>query len=840
MRISLNWLRELVDVSLPPEELAETLTMAGFEVEAIEDRRAWAAGVVVGKVVKCERHPNADKLSVCQVDIGTETLGIVCGAPNVRTNILVPVATIGTYLPQVNLKIKATKLRGVPSHGMICSLAELGLSKELAGIHIFDPAVIGETPALGADVRPLLGLDDVVFDLTSTANRADALSMIGIAREVAALTGAPLTLPTVSDPTVSEALSAPPADRLHIKLAEPDACPIYIGTLVTDVQIAPSPLWLQQRLQTAGVRPINNVVDITNYVLLEWGQPLHAFDYDRLLATVGDGATASPLTIGVRYARSGETLTTLDGQDRSLQPQTLLITAQDHPVALAGVMGGEATEVHEHTQNLLLEAALFDPVAVRRSARTQALRTEASTRYERGVNQVELPLACRRALDLLATIASGQIQEQVIASPRSGPPTAPTIVLRLARVQQVLGAVDTEDEMRDLQAEEVEQILTRLGCTLVPGETAATTWQVTVPPYRYRDLEREIDLIEEVARLYGYDRFGETLPDKTEAGFLPIDAAVIRQLRSALQATGLTEVVNYSLVKAGDTHNLALTPDGRQIAIVNPLLTEYSALRTELVAGLIDTFQYNLAQGNGPLNAFELGRIFWCDEDGLQEADRLAGILGGDPSQGKWQRGGREHPLNWFEAKGVLESVFQHLGLSVEYQPDQRDSRLHPGRTASLWLQGERLGTFGQLHPQFRQARDLPDAVYVFELDLDVLLNALCEEETISRRFRPYAPYPASDRDIAFYAPLKVSVRDLERVITQAGQPLLAGIELFDEYRGAGSPEPSSGTTTPQRSLAFRLIYRANDRTLTDAEVETTHQAVRDALVEKFGVTLRS
>lgn len=832
MRISWNWLRELVDVSLAPEELAETLTMAGFEVEAIEDRRAWAAGVVVGRVVSCERHPNADKLSVCQVDIGTETLGIVCGAPNVRANIWVPVATIGSYLPQVNLKIKATKLRGVPSHGMICSLAELGLSKESAGIHIFDPALLGDNPVLGADARPFLGLDDVVFDLTSTANRADALSMIGIAREVAALTGAPLTLPAVP-----ELLPVTPSDRLQIKIAEPDACPLYIGTLVTAVRIAPSPLWLQQRLQAAGVRPINNVVDITNYVLLEWGQPLHAFDYDRLLAMVGD-RTDIPLTIGVRYGRAGETLRTLDGQDRTLQPQTLLITAQDQPVALAGVMGGEATEVHDQTQNLLLEAALFEPVAVRRSARTQALRTEASTRYERGVNQVELPLACRRALDLLTTIAGGQIQEQGVASPRTAPTTAPTIVLRLARVQQVLGLVDTGEEMRDLQAAEVERILRCLGCTLVPGE-APDTWQVTVPPYRYRDLEREIDLIEEVARLYGYDRFGETLPDKTEAGFLPIDAAVIRQLRSALQANGLTEVVNYSLVKAGDTHNLALTPDGRQIAIVNPLLTEYSALRTELVAGLIDTFQYNLAQGNGPLNAFELGRIFWCDEQGLQEADRLAGILGGDPSRGKWQRGGREQPLTWFEAKGVLESVFHHLGLSVEYQPDQRDARLHPGRTASLWLQGERLGTFGQLHPQFRQARDLPDAVYVFELDLDVLLNTLCEDEALSRRFRPYATYPAADRDIAFYAPLKVSVRDLERVITRAGQPLLETIELFDEYRGAASADQPMAKA-PQRSLAFRLIYRASDRTLTDSEVEAAHQAVRDALVEKFGVILRS
>ncbi|MCY7391510.1 MAG: phenylalanine--tRNA ligase subunit beta, partial [Leptolyngbyaceae cyanobacterium CAN_BIN12] len=365
MRISLNWLRELVDISIPPAELAEMLTMAGFEVEDIEDRRAWAEGVVVGKVLKREPHPNADKLSICTVDIGQANPStIVCGAANVQADLYVPVATLGTFLPQVGengLKIKPAKLRGVESEGMICSLAELGLAKESAGIHQFEDDALKP----GLDVRPLLGLDDVILDLTSTANRADALSLVGIAREIVALTGAALRLPQVSDLEVPSGKGS-----LLLKVSESQACPTYMGTEVTGIAIAPSPTWLQQRLQASGVRPINNVVDVTNYVLLEWGQPLHAFDRDRLL-TASHQPPETPLQIGVRFANASETFKTLDGQTRTLAEQALLITANDKPVALAGVMGGAETEVHEGTQNLMLEAALFDSAAIRRSARSQ-------------------------------------------------------------------------------------------------------------------------------------------------------------------------------------------------------------------------------------------------------------------------------------------------------------------------------------------------------------------------------------------------------------------------------------------------------------------------------------
>jgi phenylalanyl-tRNA synthetase beta chain len=560
---------------------------------------------------------------------------------------------------------------------------------------------------------------------------------------------------------------------------------------------------------------------VTNYVLLEWGQPLHAFDRDRLKAVAGGDA----LTIGVRFANNGESLKTLDGQTRTLQPQTLLITANDKPVALAGVMGGEETEVYEGTHNLVLEAALFEPVAIRRSARSQGLRTESSTRYERSVNQAELGIAARRAISLISELADGNPISQEIADTRPDPSTwARSIELRLDRLNQVLGPVEVDDEIGEILPDDVERILTALGCQLKRSTSEEETqWTVAVPPYRYRDLEREIDLIEEVARLYGYDNFCEDLPDKTEPGYLSLEQQLMRQLREAFRAAGLTELVHYSLVKPKDE---------QQVQLANPLFAEYSALRSDLLSGLIDACQYNLEQGNGILNGFEIGRIFSREEEGLQEMDNVAGILGGDPSKGRWVRGGNESPLTWYEAKGVIDSVFERLGLSVEYQPNRQDDRFHPGRTASLWLQGESLGRFGQLHPQLRSERGFPDAVYAFELDLDVILDALAQEERLTPRFQPYPTFPASDRDMAFFAPRKVSVAEIERLTLNAGKPLLESVQLFDEYRGESVPEG-------QRSLAFRLVYRASDRTLVAEEVESLHQKVREALVEKFGVTLR-
>ncbi|MBO9998552.1 MAG: phenylalanine--tRNA ligase subunit beta [Cyanobacteria bacterium SID2] len=811
MRISLNWLRELVNIDLSAEDLAHRLTMAGFEVEDIEDRRSWADGVVLGKIVGIEPHPNADKLRVCQVNIGTDEIQqIVCGAPNAKLDLYVPVATAGTVLPQVDLKIKPAKLRGVPSKGMICSLEEVGLTKESEGIHVFGEGDVTELDAqIGCDARPFLGLDDVVLDLTATANRADALSMVGVARELAALTGAELNLPH------AEVSDSPTADRLKLDIADSNACPTYIGTAIEGVKVAPSPDWLKQRLEAAGVRPINNVVDITNYVMLEWGQPLHAFDRDRLQTLTG----SDDLTIGVRFAKSNESLLTLDGQERKLSEPALVITANDTPIALGGVMGGEESEVHNRTTNLVLEAALFDPVVVRRSSRSQNLRSESSSRYERGVNFAELEVACQRAVSLICELAGGTPVTQAIADTRLD--LSSSIELRVDRVRHVLGNVRLGDAIGDLPAEDMKRILEDLSFEVTETDREGV-WNVKVPPYRSRDIEREIDLIEEIARLYGYDNFCETLPKQGALGELSPEFALTRQLREAFRAAGLTELIHYSLVKPSQTH---------QIELGNPLFAEYSALRTELLRALIDAFEYNLKQGNGALNGFEIGRAFWKEGDEYREKDLVAGILGGDPTIGRWTNSGKEKPIDWFEAKGVLQSVFDRLSLDIQYRTDSSDERLHPGRTASLWLRGRQLGLFGQLHPQLRQERELPDEVYAFQLDLSLLLEAL--PSTQVPKFKPFSTFPPSDRDLAFFAPVSVSVFDLEKVMNKAGGKLLESVELFDEYRGENVPDG-------QRSLAFRLVYRALDRTLKDKEVDEAHQKVRDSVAKKFKVELRS
>ncbi len=814
MRISLSWLQELVDISLPPEDLAHLLTMAGFEVEDIENRRTWAEGVKVGRVVSREQHPNADKLSVCQVDLGTgELQQIVCGASNVRADIFVAVATVGSFLPKCGaegLKIKPAKLRGEPSNGMICSLAEVGLTKDADGIHIFEAS---EDLKPGMDARPLLGLDDVILDLSSTANRADALSMIGIAREIAAMTGVTIKMP-VTQPVV-----APDSDRLAVQLSDGAACPTYIGTAIDGVTIADSPLWLQRRLQAAGVRPISNIVDVTNYVMLEWGQPLHAFDGDRLSQVAG----ASPVVLGARLANPGETLKTLDGQVRTSAEATHYITANDKPIAIAGVMGGEDTEVFDGTRNLVLEAAIFDSAVTRRSARSQGLRSEASARYERGVNHAELELAQQRAVQLILELAGGTVTAQAMEDHRPETLTR-SIDLRLTRIHQVLGLVERgEDDLGELESAEVEKALRSLNCEVT--STGVGTWSVTVPPYRFRDLEREIDLIEEVARMYGFNNFCDTLPEKGEAGALSLEQIVLRRLRSALRGAGLTELMHYSLNKSGND---------REVVLSNPLLVEYSALRTNLMDGAIDAFQYNWEQGNGALNGFDIGHVFFQDEEGFGEAEVVGGIMGGDISRGRWPRSGKELPITWYEAKGLLDSVFDVLGLAVEYQPDGRDTtKLHPGRTASLWLKGERLGTLGQLHPQFAQERGLPDGVVVFEFDLDIIYKHFEEESSMVPILTPFSTYPASDRDLAFFVDTKTSVSELERAMRKAGGTLLDSVELFDEYKGKGVPDG-------KRSLAFRMVYRTIDRTLTDADVDPLQQEIRDVLVDRFQVELRS
>ncbi|MGL5032480.1 MAG: phenylalanine--tRNA ligase subunit beta, partial [Microcystaceae cyanobacterium] len=536
------------------------------------------------------------------------------------------------------------------------------------------------------------------------------------------------------------------------------------------------------------------------------------------LQTVAGGKS---LTLGVRFAQESEKIQTLDAQERVLTTHSLLITANDKPVAIAGVMGGGNTEVDTTTKNIILESALFDGVVIRRSSKSQNLRSESSTRYERGVNFSALETARNRAIALILELTGGQVIGQAVADYR--PDTSQkSIQLRLARVHSILGPIKTDEGQ--IAATDIERILTDLNCQLTTVSTNPQVWNVTVPSYRDRDIEREIDLIEEIARLYGYDRFCDQLPDKTEAGGLSLEYQLERQIRENLRAIGLTELVHYSLVK----------PQENEVVLANPLFVEYSALRTNLLDGMIEALERNQSQGNGILNAFEIGRIFWKNGENIEEADSLAGVLGGEFSpEGRWTEGGKPASMTWYEAKGLLENVFARLGLAIAYQPDSKDSRLHPGRTASLELKGKHLGTFGQLHPQLSQSKDLPDAVYGFELKLDVLLEALKQERLQTPHFATYSTYPAVERDLAFYSPVELSVAELVQTMNQAGGNLLDGIQLFDDYRGDSVP-------TGQRSLAFSLAYRAGDRTLTDGDVEPVHNQIREALSSRFAVTLRS
>ena len=797
MKISLKWLRELVDFDWNPEAISEALTLTGFEVEDIDDRQARADGVVVGHILSAEQHPNADRLQVCQVDIGAETpLTIVCGAKNARAGLYVAVATVGTYLPTIDLKLRKTKLRGVKSEGMICSLKELGLEEESAGIYEFDG-----TPEVGSDVRPLLGLDDAILDLVSTANRADALSMVGIAREVSAITRNPINLP------VATPVEPQQSATVGLEIADSAACPAYSGSLIRGVKIAPSPDWLCQKLEAAGVRSINNVVDITNFVLLEWGQPLHAFDWQKLQAVMGD---ATP-TVGVRLATAGETLKTLDGSDRTLVADNLVITAADIPVALGGVMGGEETEVSNASVDIFLEAALFEPVAVRRSARAQSLRTEASARYERGVDSSAWLTARDRAVALILEIAGGELVEETVHDAR--PTGERSITLRLQRLNDILGDA--------IPAATVVDYLESLGFEMSQQTSKAeTVWTVSVPAYRQRDIEREIDLIEEFARLYGYDRFSATLPSEASVGDISTWESLLRRIRLAFLSAGLTELMQISLCPQ---------TAGVPVVITNPIAEEFSALRQELLPGLVDAYAFNQDRGNGPLNGFEVGKVFWREGDRYAEETRIGGIVGGNPARHSWQQSAQS--LDWFAAKGLLVKVFDRLGLQVTFKSDREQELLHPGRTASLWLNEQWLGVFGQLHPRVAKQRDLPAEVYAFELSLPTLVDGLKSLGIVT--YRNFSTFPASDRDIAFYSPLSVSVGELEAAIAKAGGELLESVQLFDEYRGKGVPDG-------QRSLAFRIVYRSGERTLTESEVESAHQAVRQQLENEFSVSLRS
>jgi len=831
MRVSLQWLRELLigDAealhadSLQAEALAERLSLAGFEVEAIEDLAARAAGVVVGFVERREAHPNSDRLSLCQVRAEAQgaPLQIVCGAPNAQAEIHVAVALVGAHLPAVDLTIKPAQIRGVASSGMLCSLQELGLADHSEGILILDDLGV-ELPPVGTPVGPLLGLDDQVLELAITANRPDGLSMEGLAREVAALCGLQTAFPAVPAGPASQPLPAPAADLARIEEGG-----LFSMTALEGVRVGPSPEWLRRRLERAGLRPINNVVDITNLVMLETGQPLHAFDRQALAERTA--GVADPAALGLRPARAGETLATLDGETRSLDGEPLVVTYADAPIALAGVMGGAETAVREDTAAIWLEAAVFPPQRVRQSARAVGLRTDASARFEKGLPREGTLRAADRAVALLVELAgarpAGRWLHQRAQTPR------PPLVLERESLHNLLGPVIVDGEPVDLEDSVIERTLTALGCALEPLEEG---WSVRVPPSRAMDLTREVDLIEEVARLVGYDQFDAHLPDPLVPGGLDPAQRVERRLRAALCAAGLQETCAPSLVGAAP---------GR-VPLANPLLADFGHLRDNLHEELLQAARRNLQASQPGFWAFELGRVVLGGEAALEEVELLAGVICGERRGERWSSSGKSRPLTYWEARGVLQGALAGFRLPLEDRPSSEGRRgaeaatppadlLHPGRRAELVLEGRPLGWFGQLHPAAAEALTLPEATHLFQLAMAPLRQAATRPGRWQPQFQPFPTVPASERDLALVVARDTTAAALLAAIRKAGKPLLEQVELVDRYEG----EPIAADRCSQ---AFRLRYREPSRTLTDAEVEATHDKVREALRKQFAAELRS
>ena len=807
MRVSISWLKQLVQVNESVDDLSERLSMAGFEVEEIDDLNARAQGVVVGHVLEREKHPNADKLSVCSVDVGAdEPLQIVCGASNVRAGIHVPVAMVGATLPAVGLTIKAGELRGVASNGMICSLAELGLSEQSDGIAVLDE-IEATLPAPGSPVAPLLGLDDTVLELAITANRPDGLSMVGIAREVAALTGGELSLPELNlDPS-----TAPLKTDL-------DGC-YYSVTKIEGVDGSKaSPAWLQQRLERAGVNSVNAVVDITNLVMLEQGQPLHAFDADVLEQLTGQPVNAQ--SFDVRVAREGETFVGLDDQKRSLDSRVQVVTCHDRPVAVAGVMGSLESGVSAQTRNIWLESALFAPPRVRQSARALGLRTDASSRFEKGL-PVEMTLACSaRASALLSKEFACTETGRWVGGDSPAEPTP--VLLRRSALHQLLGPLQSSAGSQDLDDNSVEACLQALGCTLMSHDEG---WLVLAPPSRRQDLHREVDLIEEVARLVGFDRFEAHLPDPLEPGALTPRQQAERRLRHLFCATGLQEVTTLSLVPASETEE--------RIAISNPLLADTSHLRTNLWEEHLQICVRNLKASQSGCSVFEIGNTFSGTAEAVNQSALLGGVICGDRRLSRWNTSGKPQAPDYFQARGVLTRVMEALQLELTDRRLSDDPRLHPGRAATLVLEGRPLGCFGQLHPALAEELDLPEATYLFELDLSRLLDAATRSNRWTPSFKPYPTVPFSERDLAVVVDRSSASADLIQAIRKAGKPLLEQVELVDRFEGEQLGENKV-------SQAFRLRYRGKNETLTDDKIQPVHDKVRAALSKQFQAELRS
>lgn len=808
MKVSYNWLKQYVNLEgVTPEELAEKLTRSGVEVESVEYRNKGVTNIVIGHVVEKSKHPDADKLNVCQVDVGEpERLQIVCGAANVDAGQKIVVSKVGAELPG-GLKIKKAKLRGVESQGMICSAKELGMNDKLLqksqqeGI-----LVLPEDSEVGKDAVAYLGLDDVVLELGLTPNRSDCLSMTGVAYEVAAILERQVQLPDLTVKEEEDAITG----RVQVSIDAPEHCSLYSARLISNVKLGSSPLWMQSRLMAAGIRPINNIVDITNYVMLEQGQPLHAFDYSQ----VNGG------NIVVRLAEAGEKLTTLDEVERTLDPEMLLITDGVKPIGIAGVMGGANSEVSEQTATILLESAHFAGTSIRKTAKKLGLRSEASLRFEKEVDPEGVIKALNRASQLMAELAGGTVYKGIVQE-KTQEQERPVVPLRLERLNGLLGT--------ELNLEQAAAIMTRLRFDF---KQEGDQLLVEVP-LRRQDITREVDLIEEVARLHGYDHIPTTLPlGATTRGSLTEFQAWQRKIRQILTGAGLYEVSTYSFTNENIMYDFAsLYRETKGIRLSMPMSEERSLLRVNLLPHLAETAMYNKNRQNHDLAIFEMGRVFITDEESLtqlpEEKLGIAGLITGQWTTNHWAQ--KVEPVDFYTAKGILELLLENLGLEeAVYQQAEGLKGMHPGRSAEIFIQGERIGFIGQIHPELQKKYDI-DESYVFQIDMEkmfVIRKGLSQ-------YKPLPKYPASTRDLAIVVDLDVPAGSLKKVIEEQAGSILESVELFDVFTGE---KIGAG----KKSLAFALVYRNPEATLTDQEVNAAHERVLQALSAEYGAELRS
>ena len=797
MLVSYNWLKQYTNVEDNANALAEKITRGGIEVEGVEYLAEEISNVVVGYVVSKEKHPDAEKLNVCQVNVGEEeNLQIVCGAPNVDAGQYVIVAKVGAKLP--GIKIKKAKLRGVESQGMICSLAELGLSKSVVPKNYQEGIYVFETEQeLGSDVVEVLGLNDYILDLSITPNRADALSMRGLTYELGALYNNKVGFNDVEKEENYEATS------LQVAI-ESDSCRNYVGQIVKNVEVKSSPLWLQTRLMNSGIRPINNIVDITNYVLLEFGQPMHAFDKD----LVGD-------KIVVRDAKEGEVLETLDGEERKLQTTDLVITDGTRAIALGGVMGGKNTEVSEETKNIILESAYFNPTSVRRTSAAHGLRSDSSARFEKGIDPNMQKAALARAVELILELCPNAVVESSVGVVNKE--EEKVVEITTSYINNYLGIT--------LSTEEIVSILEGLSFTVeVTGENL-----VVKVPTRRPDISIKQDLVEEVIRIYGYDNLASTLPkfSKTTKGGLTYSQRMVRDLRAVYASLGFNDTINYSLVSEEEATEYTLE-DYHKVRLLMPMTETHSTLRQSLVPGLLNTVQYNVARKQKDLKLLEIGRVFFgSGDDNIQPKETLylSAALTGEERATKWLK--ESSSLDFFAAKGYLEVVFERLGLEekVTYKKSTLEG-MHPGRFAEVYLGEKRIGFIGEVHPQVADKLGL-NTTYVFEINLDEVIS----ESKVKPKYEEVTKYPEITRDIAMLVDVKDEYQNIYNVIESVNSKLITKVELFDLYVGAE-------LLVGKKSLALTITYSDKQKTLTDEEVTAVHDKVLSALTE-YGAIIR-